>query len=181
MARCNLLNKRKISTYWTQYAPPQMRGSSAAVENIRHPNSTVLDLTNFGWDMQNGNKENDDVVMLSVATNPTALFGLVDAISCSCKARQAHASSKCSCKADSLACMPYCICWDYDEIYLNTIAHTQKEGTQSPEYRMIHRWMEKVRTNTTMFTVMIMMMVMVIDGYDDGDDDEVDVQYVTWY
>ena len=68
-------------------------------------------------------------------------------------------------KKPVLPCMSYCFCRVYDGIYLNTIAHSQKEGTHSLEYRMIHCGREKVMTKTTMVIVMVMMIV--IDG--DGD------------
>ena len=97
---------------------------------------------------------------------------LVDAISCSCKARQAHASSKCSwfgCHTASAGTMTE---------YVWTLSH-KLEGTHSMEERMIHCRMERVMTKTMMI---IMMIMMVIDG--DGHRRrwwrEVDGGYVKW-
>ena len=98
---------------------------------------------------------------------------LVDAISCSCKARQAHASSKCSCfgcHTASAGTMTE---------YVWTLSH-KLEGTHSMEERMIHCRMERAMTKTMMIIVMIMMLVIDGDGHRRWWWREVDGGYVKW-
>ena len=127
------------------------------------PNAPIVDITKFGWDIQKGPKEGNDVIMPSVATGPIAPPGLMDVISCRCKARQPCASPKCSCKAAGLACTTYCFCQGCEGTCLSP--NTQAQKTRDNEPGVEDGLLEDED---------------IEDKDCDGEDDEGGVEDVTW-
>ena len=64
-----------------------------------------MDITKFGWDLKSG------LPSPSLDTGPAAPDGLIDIISCGCKAAgKACSTGACSCKRHNMSCTVYCSC-----------------------------------------------------------------------
>ena len=65
----------------------------------------IFDITKFGWDMKSGLPSH------SLDTGPAVPDGLIDIISCGCKASgKACSTGCCSCKGHNMSCNLYCLC-----------------------------------------------------------------------
>ena len=92
------------------------------------PDPPAVDITNFGWDKKEGEKEGEEVIMPALDASPVAPPALLDIISCSCKAGLKPCTTrKYSCSAAGLACTSYCFCKGNDSTCCNPLTHSQQE------------------------------------------------------
>lgn len=87
------------------------------------PPSESGDITNFGWDMQEG------IPVPKMNQNDPVPPNLMDVIRCQCRAKEKKCSSHaCGCRKEQLSCTTYCYCSAEDSC---CNPHTIKEKNQS--------------------------------------------------
>ncbi|KAJ8332143.1 hypothetical protein SKAU_G00428710 [Synaphobranchus kaupii] len=137
VARYDIYQKRKTSPALKTLPPTEhnvhLHGRRAHLQVLLwkaadHPDPPDVDITKFGWDKKEGEKEGEEVIMPVLDASPVAPPALLDIISCSCKAGlKPCTTAKSSCAAAGLACTSYCFCKGYDSTCCNPLTHSQQE------------------------------------------------------
>ncbi|KAJ8349304.1 hypothetical protein SKAU_G00244340 [Synaphobranchus kaupii] len=137
IARYDIYQKRKTSPALKTLPPTEhnvhLHGRRAHLQVLLwkaadHPDPPDVDITKFGWDKKEGEKEGEEVIMPVLDASPVAPPALLDIISCSCKAGlKPCTTANSSCASAGLACTSYCFCKSYDSTCCNPLTHSQQE------------------------------------------------------